>query len=278
MSQHNRPDGIAPSQSAEAVVDMMVEETDVQRQILEETLAAEQQGEILESGRTLCTQPGSIRGPLRRFPMSVDLQRCPVGASGAWHSHVTPDELLRPHNSLPDVASVVYGQLDVISVVGAETAEYMMAADDTDAMQREFQDAVGLEVGSVEDLVSAMDAGRVNFGPARDRVRQRMPGLFRNVRTGFSDLSNKITARNEPTFAASPEYESVELMMFSEAPTYAESMTTPSGCNAATSALAEQAEESISSKFPIDIAETAMGAAVGTVVGRIVESALFDNK
>jgi len=277
MSQNSRVGSLSPSETAERVVDMMVEEVDVQRQILEETLAADQNGEILESGRTLCTQPGSIRGPVRRFPMSVDLQRCPVGASGAWHTHVTPDELLRPHNSLPDVASVVFGQMDVIGVVGAETAEYMMAAEDAEAMRSEFRDAVGLEVDSVEGLVEAVDAGGIDFAAARSRLRQRMPRLFRTDTTGFSDLSNQITSRDDPVLASAPEYEAVELMMLSEAPDYAEEMASPGGCARRSARLAEAAEETLSSKLPVDVTETAVGAAIGTVVGRVVENAVFGN-
>lgn len=275
MSQHSPPGQLSPSKSAQSVVNMMVEEVDIQRQILEETIESEEAGEILESGRTLCTHPGSIRGPVRRFPMSVDLQRCPVGAGGAWHTHVTPDELLNPHNSLPDTASVVFGDLDVIAVVGAETAEYFMASTDREAMQREFRDAVGLDVGGVGELVSAMDAGRLNFEPARNRVRERMPNLFRREKTGFSDLSNEITARNDPAMAMSPQYESVELMMLSRASTYSEMMESPSGCNMMAGELGESIEKSLSDRLPVDVAETAMGAAIGTVVGRIVEGAVF---
>lgn len=275
MSQNSRAGSLEPSETAERVVEMMIEERGVQRQILEETLAADREGEILESGRTLCTQPGSIRGPVRRFPMSVDLQRCPVGASGAWHTHVTPDELLRPHNSLPDTASVVFGQMDVIGVVGAETAEYMMAAEDEEAMRAEFRDAVGLEVDSIEGLVEAVDAGRVDFAAARGRLRQRMPRLFRSDTTGFADLSNQITARDDPVLASAPEYEAVELMMLSGAPDYAEEMATPGGCARQSARLAEAAEQSLSSKLPVDVTETAVGAAIGTVVGRVVENAVF---
>jgi len=277
MSQNSRVGSLRPSETAERVVEMMIEERDVQRQILEETLAADRDGEILESGRTLCTQPGSIRGPVRRFPMSVDLQRCPVGASGAWHTHVTPNELLRPHNSLPDTASVVFGDMDVIGVVGAETAEYMMAADDEEAMRAEFRDAVGLEVDSMEGLIDAVDSGRVDFSEARSRLRQRMPRLFRTDTTGFSDLSNEITSRDNPVLASAPEYEAIELMMISDAPEYADEMASPRGCARRTSRLAESAEASLSSKLPVDVTETAVGAAIGTVVGRLVENAVFGN-
>lgn len=275
MSQNSRAGSLKPSETAERVVEMMIEQRDVQRQILEETLAADRNGEILESGRTLCTQPGSIRGPVGRFPMSVNLQRCPVGASGAWHTHVTPDELLRPHNSLPDTASVVFGQMDVIGVVGAETAEYMMAAEDEEAMRAEFRDAVGLEVDSMDELVDAVDAGRIDFAAARGRLRQRMPRLFRTDKTGFSDLSNEITSRDDPVLASAPEYEAVELMMISDAPGYADEMTTPRGSARRTSRIAESAEESLSSKIPVDVTGTAAGAAIGTVVGGLVEDMVF---
>lgn len=275
MSHNGRVGNIAPSETAERVVEMMVEEVDVQRQILEETIASDERGEILESGRTLCTHPGSIRGPIKRFPMSVDLQRCPVGASGAWHTHVTPDELLRPHNSLPDVASVVFGEMDAIAVVGAETAEYMMAADDRESMRAEFRDAVGVDVDGTGELIDAMNAGKIKFAPARNRVRQRMPALFRTVRTGFSDLSDQITSRDDPALASAPQYEAVELMMLSNQPDHATDMMSPSGCNRRASTLASAAEETIGERIPVDVTETAIGAAIGTVVGRVVENAVF---
>lgn len=275
MSANSRIGGLVPSENAETVAEMMIEEVGVQRQILEETLAAGRKGEILESGRTLCTQPGSIRGPVRRFPMSVDLQRCPVGAGGAWHTHVTPDELLRPRNSLPDVASVVFGGMDVIAVVGAETAEYMMAAEDREAMRDEFRDAVGLEVDSVEGLVEAVEANRIDFAAARGRIRNRMPRLFRTEQTGFSDLSDEITSRDDPVFASAPEYEAVELMMIADSSDYAEDMASPSGCARRSTRIAAAAEDSLASKLPLDVTETAAGAAIGTVVGRLVETVVF---
>lgn len=268
--------GLSPSPAAQTLFDIMSEKDDVKRKILEETLESQDEGRILESGRTFCNSPRQVKGPVQRFPKAVDLQRCPVGGGGAWHTHVTPDELLEPENSLPDIASVVFGHLDVISVVGSEKAEYTLAASDRSEMQTEFSDAIGVDVGSIGELVDAIDSGRVNLATASSRVRSRMPELFITERLGYADITEEIRSRNDPVVAMSPNYDRVELAMMKDEVGYCEAMQSPKGCNLVASQMGEEIENGLSGTLPGNVYETAIGAAVGTVVGRIVEQVVFE--
>jgi len=273
------PPTLSPSPKAEGVLGLMIERRDIQRSILEETLKSEQNGQILESGRTLCSSQSEIKGPISRFPRAVDLQRCPIsGGGGAWHTHVTPDQLLNPENSLPDIGAVVFGQLDVIAVVGAESAEYVMSTGDSDEMAEEFRDAIGADVTEQGELVSAVETGRVNPMTARDRVRQRMGGMFTREDTGFSDLVETIRTRHGAVTANQAAYERVELAMLKESqqPDYATSMAHPKTCNQMTARMAEGANRTLIDIIPESIKGPAVGAAVGTVVGNIVNSLFFD--
>lgn len=274
------PTTLEPSPTAEGILGLMVDREDVQRTILEETLASAADGQILESGRTLCSSQTQIRGPLERFPRAVDLQQCPIsGGGGAWHTHVTPRQLMTPENSLPDIGSVVFGQLDVIAVVGAESAEYVMAADDREAMMQEFRDAIGADIQEQSQLVSAIRSGRIQPVTARSRVRQRMDSLFTAQQTGFDDLSTEVREMFQTT-AQEPEesYERVELAMLhhKQSPEYADGMAHPLTAIEVTGRMGESAEQTISNVIPKSVRSTAVGAAVGTVVGNIVNSLFFD--
>jgi hypothetical protein len=274
------PATLEPSPTAEGILGLMVDRDDVQRTILEETLASAAEGQILESGRTLCSSQTQIRGPLERFPRAVDLQQCPIsGGGGAWHTHVTPKQLMTPENSLPDIGSVVFGQLDVIAVVGADSAEYVMAADDREAMVQEFRDAIGADIQEQSQLVSAIRSGRIQPVTARRRVRQRMGNLFTTQQTGFSDLSTRVRDMFQTTAKQPDEsYESVELAMLhhKRSPGYADGMAHPLTANEVTGRMGESAEQTISNVIPESVRSTAIGAAVGTVVGNIVNSLFFD--
>jgi len=270
---------LEPSEKADGVLGLMLDRDDIQRTILEETLASEGNGQILESGRTLCSSPSDIKGPLERFPRAVDLQRCPItGMGGAWHTHVTPEQLLNPQNSLPDIGSVVFGQLDVIAVVGAESAEYVVAAEDQDVMVREFRDAVGADIDDPGELVAAVQSGRVNPRTANRRVRQRMGDMFIRDQTGFSDIAETVKERHQTTTAMQQPYEAVELSMIhaqTDTVQYSDAMSSPSTCNQMTGQMATTAEQTLSSAIPDAIKGPAIGAAVGTVVGNVINSLFF---
>jgi len=258
----------------------MTQREDVQQTILEETLDSQASGQILESGRTLCNANKRIKGPISRFPRAVDLQQCPLsGSGGAWHTHVTPSELLNPQNSLPDMAAVVFGDLDVIGVVGAESAEYFMAADDAEKMRGEFRDAIGADVYSQEDLLEAVENGRLNPTTARSRARKRLDSLITRDSTGFEQLAQRARSGGVIASALDGPYEMVELSMVGNITVenheqYHEGMADPKGCNAVTSAMGYQVEQKLSNGLPATVKSTALGAAVGTVVGNVVERLL----
>lgn len=274
------PTALEPSPTAESILGMMVDREDVQRTILQETIESANGGQILESGRTLCSSQTQIRGPLARYPRAVDLQQCPIsGGGGAWHTHVTPQQLLKPENSLPDIGSVVFGQLDVIAVVGSDSAEYVMAAEDREAMMQEFRDAIGADIQEQSQLVSAIESGRIQPLTARRRVRQRMSNLFTTQQTGYGSISTQVRGMFQTT-ASQPEqsYERVELAMHKHkrGPDYAEGMAHPLTANEVTGMMADETEKRLVDVVPKSIRSTATGAAIGTVVGNLVDSLFFE--
>jgi hypothetical protein len=274
MTSNGHPSSLTPSPIASAIYDIMREHDDVKREILTETIDARNDGQILESGRTFCDNPRSIRGPLRRFPRAVDLQKCPVGGGGAWHTHVTPNELRSPTNSLPDMSYVVFDGLEVMGVVGTNSAEYLLAADDKAAMRAEFSDAIGETVESPQDVIDAIESGRVSPTPARRRAKERLSPLIKNERTGFSGLSVQGRGTQESLMAAQP-YEHVEMALHASELDYGQIMANPGGMNLMASEIGEQIEEMFATQVPGDITGTAVGATVGTVVGTIVERIVF---
>lgn len=274
MSSARTPNSIRPSPASEELFEMMQEQREIQREILTETLQARENGQILESGRTICNSPLQVHGPLARFPTAVDLQRCPVSSGGAWHTHVTPAEIRSPQNSLPDISAVLFEQLDVIAVVGTESAEYLMSAADPESARDELRDAIGEDVQSPSDVVDAIESGRIAPQQARRRVHQRLSALFTTVPTGFSDMT--VSESGPEPVGASQPYEAVELQMSQQDVPYHDLMTNPNGINLVASEMGRQAERLSGEKIPGDISGTATGAAVGTIVGTLVDRILFD--
>lgn len=174
---------------ADALATNMVEKTDLMATIVRETVE-----EGTESGRTACGKASSVRGPLARFPESIELAQCPRSVGGAWHTH--PSNLQSPVNSLPDIANVMFGELDVSIVVGTQSADVVVAGADSDTMVREFQDAIGFEAGRPGDVVRGITSGEVtNPVDARQRVRSRLRPLFsqRSLRLPV-DVPHSVTA------------------------------------------------------------------------------------
>lgn len=184
-----------PSADAVSLSQFMMNAVDVQRRILLETIEAAEAGHVVESGRTICPEGADpIRGPLGRFPMSVELQSCPVGASGIMHTHVTVDQLRAPEHSLPDVANVIFEGIGASLVAGTRRHDLLHAPSDPDQAVTDFQDALGLDVRSTEDVVAAIRQGRISDpADARSRVRSRLGGLFQTPRSGFQDLDERVT-------------------------------------------------------------------------------------
>lgn len=199
-----RAQSVSPSPTAERLAEDMIRMEDIMRTVLEETIPAEEGAKVHESGRTVCGPQQSLHGPLARFPSSVELAECPRGVrGGTWHTHVTKDELRNPHNSLPDTANVIFGNIDVSAVVGTQSVETVIAPNDREAGVREFQDALGKNVQSTDDVVSAIISGKLTDPTdARDRVRSRMSSLFNRNRVNFSNLDARVNTSGIP--ASSP--------------------------------------------------------------------------
>lgn len=184
-----------PDRDALALAEEMVQRDDVMRTIIQETLESGRQGNLTESGRTVC---GTAKRPLppilRRFAQ-VTLPTCPRTVGGTWHTHITRDQLLNPENSLPDWANVVFGVVDVSIVVGAETSEVVVGSADRSAMQNELRQVLGVDVESPEDVVDAILDGEVQDPPgARARLRQQLEPLVFEIETAYPELARDIRA------------------------------------------------------------------------------------
>jgi len=182
-----------PEATAEALARTMEHADETMRTILAETIqSGSDGGPVLESGRTVCGSAHDIRPPLRRFPRAVELERCPVGAAGLWHTHATAAQLRAPENSLPDIANVVFGNVDAHAVVGTQSGEIVIAAEFQEAMAEAFQNALGLDVASSSDVVHALKTGQVPNPPgARERVRRHLGPLIRRYATGYPKLDRE---------------------------------------------------------------------------------------
>ncbi|MFW5905510.1 MAG: hypothetical protein ACOCUO_01535, partial [archaeon] len=187
---------LTPDPAAKDLADQMVSMEDIQREILNETLDSQDDGQILESGRTICPRGGGVKGPGDRHPQAVDLRSCPLEAGGVWHTHVTPRQIRNPEHSIIDVANVAFGYVDSSVVSGTESSDVLVAANDNGQMVEELNKATGVEVNSPEELFEAVESGEVNPTKARRRVRDAFGPLFYRERTGYDDLSSRISRRD----------------------------------------------------------------------------------
>jgi len=183
---------VEPSEEAIELAETMVERDDIMREIIGETIDSALDGNIKEAGRTKCPTGSSVKGPLERFPRAIDLASCPWDRGGAWHTHVTPDEIRNPVNSLPDVSNVVFGLLDVSVVAGSETADVILSARDEEAAVEAFKNAIGADVNSPIEVTEAAMDGRINPPLARQRVRKALDPLVFTVETGYDEFESEI--------------------------------------------------------------------------------------
>lgn len=183
-----------PDPSAVQIAERLLQETDVLEEILEETITSAENGRITESGRTVCPNSNNqILGPLNRFDRSVNLRECPIGETAVIHSHVSLDQLTQPEHSLPDSSNVILGGVDASIVVGTQTHDVLLAPKDKQAALREFQDALGVEVRSTDDVVRAIETGQIpDPTDARRRVKARLRPLYQEVPSDFSHLAMRV--------------------------------------------------------------------------------------
>lgn len=202
----NRSATVRRAPEADRLAETMAQQTGVMREILEETIPDSDADDVTvhESGRTVCGDASNVRGPLARFPSSIELAQCPRGVTGGtWHTHVTKRELRNPSNSLPDAANVIFGDIDVSAVVGTQSMEMVISATDPGAAADAFSDAIGADVASTEDVIDAVIGQKIRDpADARQRVRRRLPGLFERRNTGFRDIDATLSKASIP--ASSP--------------------------------------------------------------------------
>jgi len=244
----------------------------VMREILDETIPnnGEDGSEVTESGRTLCGA-GDVRGPLARFPTAVELASCPRGAKGGtWHTHVTKDQLRNPTNSLPDTANVIFDEMSVSAVVGTESVEMVIAADEPEAAREAFRDAIGADVDSTDGVIDAIMEGHVSDpADARERVRNRLSDLFVRRRVNFRELSRRLSSSGVP--ARSPmQFEQAEALHYSSLTQRAHSknaLRDPNGFRSYARTKNEHIKESVSGSA---ITRTAATAAVGELARQAI--------
>lgn len=257
---------VEPSQTAEGLAALMVERDDIMRELVDETITSAEQGDIREAGRTKCPESNTIKGPLARFPRAVDLAECPREVGGTWHTHVTPDEIRSPVNSLPDMANVIYGLTDVSVVVGTDTADVVVAPADHETAQGVFENAIGLEAGSAEGVTQAISDGRIDPTTARQRSRRFLNSLIFEVDTGYSEFDERIVAVPPENWAAAHGSGRNEQFAGNEA-----SLTAFSS-----DSFTKAATEADGALSDINIREVAISTAIGTIVGNFVDRTLFD--
>lgn len=183
-----------PDPRAVQIAERLLQEQAVLQEILEETISSAESGRITESGRTVCPSSNDpILGPLGRFDRSVNLRECPIGETAVLHSHVSLDQLTQPEHSLPDSANVILGGVDASIVVGTQTHDVLLAPKNKQEALAAFQDALGVEVRSTDDVVRAIETGQIpDPTDARRRVKARLSQLYREVPSEFSDLALRV--------------------------------------------------------------------------------------
>lgn len=264
----------------------MLESTDVEDRILLETIESAERGDLTESGRTVCNR-SNISDPIDRFPRAVDLRSCPITQSaGIWHTHVTMDQIKNPDHSLPDWANVIYGQADASIIPGVETTQVVYAPEDYDAAQAAFENAVGAEFSSADDVASAVTNGNINPVTARRRVEDALSSIAERYDTYRPELLEYAT--DAPIGASVPARTPISAsgcaaydtrFKTGQRPTVSVSGLTHSA--EVTNALSSYISDSTiavkeSDQLNVNIGEIVIGTAIGTIVSTIVERIVFD--
>jgi hypothetical protein len=278
MRNEHKPGSLALDGGAVELAEWMMGREAVKRDVLEETIYTAEHGEPYESGRVACPASGGVRGPTDRFPTQVKLRGCPVGGGGVWHTHITRSQLRTPTNSIPDIAAVVFGECDVMGVVGTRSEEYFVASEDREAMKREFQNVTGVEAESTTDFVRALDHARLAVTDTHDRLRRVFADNFITTDSHWPHLDRRVTAapvtRGDLSGVA---YEKAELEVYAPLSDTDATQTVrvrerARRCNDGLDSLLEAVPSPNSDGF----GGVVMGAMVGAFVSNVVERVLFE--
>jgi hypothetical protein len=183
---------LAPSETVAEAAEYAAS-SPVGRTIIEETLnEGIETGNLTESGRTWCSgdEKGAYRDPIERLPAAIDLSGCPPGdLVVTWHTHTTEQQLRNPEHSLPDIANVAFGRVDVSVVPGIESDHILVGAADRDEMAAQFQNALGIEADAPGDVTDAIEDGTIFNAPSlRDRTFEVFDSLTQRVTVDRTDL------------------------------------------------------------------------------------------
>lgn len=266
---------LAPSPEASQLGEILLNNEDVQRTILQETLDSAAAGELLESGRTVCGDPTNVRLPFHRRERSVELSACPTPNAGIWHTHVTQQQLRDPEHSLPDWANVIFDAADASMVVGIQTSEVIVAATDREAMLERFEDALGIEVHAPTGVVEALRDGAIDSPTrARQRVRNELHQCVHRVDSAFPEFEQLVSEHvpsSDPVDlldAESPE----RSRQYGER-THPHSLGDTTDGAADLGRMRQQSREIaeigrvVNRYAPVDLVEQSFATAVGTMVG-----------
>lgn len=183
-----------PSQRGSDLGSYLLDQWELHEAILDETISSAEDGQAIESGRTVCPAGGhEVHLPLARFPRAVELQSCPSGSTGIMHAHVTAPQLKEPEHSLPDIANVLLGGVDASVVVGTRRHELLVSPDIRSDGTAVLKNVLGLAVETPEDVVNALKRGAITNPPlVRQRIRDQLPRLFEHHPAGFDELTRRI--------------------------------------------------------------------------------------
>lgn len=271
------PSDLQPSETAERMARAVVENDDLQREMLRETVATGA-GQRLEAGRTLCGVDAEPRAAAERGEQSVGLQLCPADDPTAIvHTHPTPQGLRTPVHSLPDLANVAFEDVDASVVVGAEWASVVHAADDRAAMQTAMQDALGMEIDSARDVIAAYNEGRIpDPAVARRNVVDAFGELVDTAPTGHLDVVEQASGQA----VAADSLESGGAMYQAAVPFEYLGDDEPAEPDGRVQTLRRRGRvgaELMKYSLPTEeIRGTAVGTTVGLLTSRAVESLLFE--
>lgn len=275
---------LTPGQEAEDMGEFLIENRDLHEEVLVETIDSAENGQIKESGRTVCG-PETTLPPQVRFPRSVRLQRCPVAnGAGIIHSHVSHDELMSPQHSIPDVANVILVDNIVASmVVGLDQSELLLAPADRDAGHAAFETAIGVPVDTPADVQEAVERGQIeSFHAVRRRLKRELSPLFQKCDTAFPELKQRVEnlalPQHAPVAAHAPVDARGEPIAACETARRLSGHTTPKASTAAGRLRQKQSEcgdRLKDSANDLGLGERIVDSAIGSIIGRGVEAVLF---
>lgn len=257
-----RPDPVA----AELADEMLSSE--IPRTVMAEMIESGEAGEqVLEAGRTARGDAGNVHLPIGRESTRISLSNCPRGElTGVAHTH--PIDSRNPEHSIPDYGNVVFGLADVSVVVGSETSHVVVAPEgDHEPVIETFQNELGADVASKDELVAAIEAGRIRPTDAvRRQIDSALGPLSYRADTAMPDL--------DAPAGAAPLTAAAAVCAAHSAP---ESPTPDSACSclrhrsrAAGDGIRARAEAA-----PVNIREVVVGTAIGQLTSAAITTVVL---